>query len=74
MKTYLIPITEQYGQKYNCITYTHANSSQEAYNKIKDSFTKHSEPRLISRQEMYDIYDVKLNLSKQSAAFAKQKQ
>ena len=63
MKTYLIPITEQYGQKYYCLTYTHANSSQEAYNKIKNSFIKYSQSRLINNQKIYEICDMELNLS-----------
>lgn len=66
MNTYLIPVTESYGDNYNYFAFVHANTSQEAYLTAQQLSEVVNYDHIVSKDiEKYEIYDHELYLSKQ---------
>lgn len=66
MKTYLIPVTESYGYKYNSIAFVHANTPQEAYNSAKEIPEVYQYDHSVCKDnDLYQIYNDELYIPKQ---------
>lgn len=65
MNTYLIPVTESYGDNYDYIALVHANTSQEAYFAAKQIPNIYNYNHTICQDEtMYKIYNDELFIPK----------
>ena len=58
MNTYLIPVTEPFGDEFNYLTTIYANTPLEAYSIASYKYNS----RIISRQNEYESYNEKLTL------------
>ena len=58
MNTYLIPVTEPFGDEFNYLTTIYANTPSEAYLIA----SKRYDSRILSRQDEYESYNEKLTL------------